>query len=161
MLKTKSLRWNGSFAAMLGALGLMGPLLAGARHDDTRFDNSDTVADDGSCSLREAIAAANTDKPSGASAGECPKGDGSDTITVPAMEISLEADSRSARRWRWSVVASGARSSMEAADETRSSWWPPTRSRSEASPFEGARRSLAAVFSSIPAARSRSAMRRS
>ena len=32
----------------------------------------DTVANDGRCSLREAITAANTDTPSGAAAGECP-----------------------------------------------------------------------------------------
>lgn len=40
----------------------------------------DVVADDGICTLREAITAANTDMPSGASAGECIAGDGADTI---------------------------------------------------------------------------------
>jgi CSLREA domain-containing protein/uncharacterized repeat protein (TIGR01451 family) len=41
----------------------------------------DVVADDGVCSLREAITTANTDTASGAAAGECPAGSGSDTIT--------------------------------------------------------------------------------
>ncbi len=40
----------------------------------------DTVADDGQCTLREAIIAANTDTASGASAGECAAGNGSDII---------------------------------------------------------------------------------
>ncbi len=45
---------------------------------------ADTVADDGSCSLREAIAAANTDTASGAASGECAAGNGADTITFAA-----------------------------------------------------------------------------
>jgi CSLREA domain-containing protein len=51
--------------------------------------NADTVADDGACSLREAITAANTDTASGAAAGECPAGSGSDVVTIPAMLILL------------------------------------------------------------------------
>ncbi|MES2935363.1 MAG: hypothetical protein V4805_17970 [Pseudomonadota bacterium] len=51
--------------------------------------NSDAVTDDGACTLREAITVANTDTASGASAGECPAGSGSDTINVPAMTIAL------------------------------------------------------------------------
>ena len=35
---------------------------------------SDSTANDGTCSLREAITAANTDTASGAAAGECPDG---------------------------------------------------------------------------------------
>jgi CSLREA domain-containing protein len=42
---------------------------------------ADTTADDGACSLREAVAAANTDTASGTSSRECPAGSGSDTIT--------------------------------------------------------------------------------
>lgn len=45
---------------------------------------SDVVADDGSCTLREAIVAANTNIPSGWMSGECPVGQGSrpDTISL-------------------------------------------------------------------------------
>jgi CSLREA domain-containing protein len=43
--------------------------------------NADTVTNDGSCTLREAIIAANTDVASGALAGECAAGSGADTIT--------------------------------------------------------------------------------
>ncbi len=45
---------------------------------------ADVSTDDGQCTLREAIAAANSDSASGASAGECPAGDGADVIAVPA-----------------------------------------------------------------------------
>jgi len=41
---------------------------------------ADVVANDGQCSLREAITAANTNSTSGAAAGECPAGSGADTI---------------------------------------------------------------------------------
>jgi LPXTG-site transpeptidase (sortase) family protein len=44
-------------------------------------NNGDTVADDGVCTLREAITAANTDTSSGAIVGECAAGIGADTIT--------------------------------------------------------------------------------
>lgn len=49
----------------------------------------DVIADDGLCSLREAITAANTDTASGASGGECPAGTGDDTITLPAGSYNL------------------------------------------------------------------------
>lgn len=42
--------------------------------------DADTVADDGQCSLPEAIIAANTDSPSSATAGECESGSGADEI---------------------------------------------------------------------------------
>jgi CSLREA domain-containing protein len=45
---------------------------------------NDVLADDGSCSLREAISAANNDQPSGSLPGECNAGSGADTITLPA-----------------------------------------------------------------------------
>jgi CSLREA domain-containing protein len=41
---------------------------------------ADTVANDGACTLREAIIAANTDTASGGAAGECAAGSGADTI---------------------------------------------------------------------------------
>ncbi|WP_233452068.1 choice-of-anchor Q domain-containing protein [Rubrobacter xylanophilus] len=43
-------------------------------------DTADTVADDGECTLREAIASANTDAASGSAAGECAAGQGNDEI---------------------------------------------------------------------------------
>ncbi|MDX6534840.1 MAG: hypothetical protein QOF68_2584, partial [Gaiellales bacterium] len=43
--------------------------------------SADTTADDGVCTLREAITAANTDTASGALTGECAGGSGADTIT--------------------------------------------------------------------------------
>ena len=50
---------------------------------------SDVVADDGQCSLREAITAANNDAASGSTVGECPAGSGDDTITLPAGSYTL------------------------------------------------------------------------
>lgn len=41
---------------------------------------ADTTADDGECTLREAITAANTDTASGVTGGECIAGSGADTI---------------------------------------------------------------------------------
>ena len=54
---------------------------------------SDTVADDGQCSLREANTSANTDTASGATTGECPAGSGADTITLPADTYTLTSGS--------------------------------------------------------------------
>lgn len=42
----------------------------------------DIVADDGACSLREAVSAVNDAAPSGTLPGECPAGDGADTILL-------------------------------------------------------------------------------
>jgi CSLREA domain-containing protein len=41
---------------------------------------ADSSADDGSCTLREAVTAANTDTASGAAVGECPAGAGADNV---------------------------------------------------------------------------------
>ena len=43
----------------------------------------DVIADDGLCSLREAVVAANVDAPSGLQAGECAAGNGADDISLP------------------------------------------------------------------------------
>lgn len=43
---------------------------------------ADAITADGHCSLREAIVAANTDNSPNSGAGECPRGDGADTITL-------------------------------------------------------------------------------
>ena len=46
---------------------------------------ADVVANDGSCTLREAIAAANSDRASGTLAGECAAGSGSDQIDLAGL----------------------------------------------------------------------------
>ncbi len=50
---------------------------------------ADIVADDGQCTLREAITAANSDTASGVSSGECPAGSGDDTIVLSAQTYTL------------------------------------------------------------------------
>src|SRR5689334_15219316 len=58
----------------------------------------DAVANDGQCSLREAVSAANTDAASGAAPGECAAGAGADTIVLPAgfYRLSLPPASENA-----------------------------------------------------------------
>lgn len=53
---------------------------------------ADDVDDDGECTLREAIIAANTDTASGATTGECIAGDGSDTIVfnIAPLDSSIK-----------------------------------------------------------------------
>jgi len=54
--------------------------------------NSDTIANDGVCTLREAVIAANTNLASGAAAGECVAGEAAptvDVITIPAGTYTL------------------------------------------------------------------------
>lgn len=55
----------------------------------TVSSTADIRANDGKCTLREAIIAANTDSSSGAAAGECPAGSGADTIIIPAGTYTL------------------------------------------------------------------------
>ncbi|MBP8242724.1 MAG: right-handed parallel beta-helix repeat-containing protein, partial [Thermoflexales bacterium] len=49
----------------------------------------DVVADDGLCSLREAVENANTDGQQFASPGECAAGSGADTVTLPSGRLAL------------------------------------------------------------------------
>ena len=73
-------------AAMFGSLVMVTPVRAGG----IAVNNSDdVVADDGACTLREAILSANTDKASGAKDGECSAGSGADIITLEATTYSL------------------------------------------------------------------------
>jgi len=67
----------------LQGLLITGLFVLGSAHAATLAVNSlaDTTADDGACTLREAITSANTDAPSGGSAGECAAGSGDDIIT--------------------------------------------------------------------------------
>ena len=53
---------------------------------------ADVVADDGYCTLREAIIAANSDTASGVTAGECVAGSGADEITLPADIYTLSSE---------------------------------------------------------------------
>lgn len=81
-------------AAVLGALALAGATPAGAAtlHVDI---TQDVQAGDNHCSLREAVASANTDMRSGLQGGECDAGDAapvSDTIVLGAGTYLLTAD---------------------------------------------------------------------
>jgi CSLREA domain-containing protein len=49
----------------------------------------DVIADDGHCTLREAVIAVNTQKKSGNASGECQAGSGNDTINLPSGTISI------------------------------------------------------------------------
>jgi hypothetical protein len=72
---------------------IAGVLLAGAAQAVTINVNTvnDVIADDGSCSLREGIIAANTNTASGALAGECAAGSaGLDEIIIPAGVYKLD-----------------------------------------------------------------------
>jgi hypothetical protein len=72
-------------AALLAVLigGLAVPASADANTITVSTD-SDSLANNGACSLREAIYSANGDAASGAMLGECPAGSGPDTIVLPA-----------------------------------------------------------------------------
>ena len=69
---------------LAGILALRGTPAAHAAGGIIVNTDADTVADDGVCTLREAITAANSDSASGATAGECAAGSGADTITFDA-----------------------------------------------------------------------------
>src|SRR3954468_22489760 len=68
-------------AIFMGALA--GPGSAAANTITVSTD-SDSIANDGVCSLREAIRAGNLDTTSGAMLGECAAGSGADTVVLPA-----------------------------------------------------------------------------
>lgn len=75
----------------VGALGLVlavagSPALAALIQVTT---TNDILANEGACSLREAVIAANTDTASGGAVGECAAGSGADTIQVPAGLYTL------------------------------------------------------------------------
>ena len=76
------------------AVGFAALFLLGSPHPAkaatiTVSTTSDVVSDDGLCSLREAITAANTDTASGLSVGECPGGSGDDAVTLPTGTYAL------------------------------------------------------------------------
>ena len=73
------LRRVGTVVLALGLLGAMGvPSVLAA--SITVNSLADVAANDGACTLREAITAANTDTTSGAATGECAAGSGNDVI---------------------------------------------------------------------------------
>lgn len=63
-------------------LALACVLASGASAQIIVNSTADVAADDGQCTLREAIVASNTDTASGASAGECAAGDGEDLVRI-------------------------------------------------------------------------------
>lgn len=82
MKKWKTLRQWPALAGVLLAVGLAALSTVGAWAAGIVVNSAgDTVADDGECTLREAIVAANTDTASGATVGECAAGSRADTIT--------------------------------------------------------------------------------
>ena len=69
------------FLCLVGVL--VGAAPAQASTTITVNTTSDVIGDDGFCSLREAIRVANLDMASGTTSGECPAGNGADTIILP------------------------------------------------------------------------------
>jgi CSLREA domain-containing protein len=73
----------GAFIAAV-VLAMIGPSAAAATTIAVSTRSDVVAGNDGVCSLREAITAAQTHLPSGSAAGECPAGSGSDTIVLAA-----------------------------------------------------------------------------
>ena len=71
------------------ACGLLPGVASAAQINPSIFD--DIVANDGKCSLREAVTAANEDAPSGAAPGECPAGDSDATPDAIALAVGTYA----------------------------------------------------------------------
>jgi CSLREA domain-containing protein len=91
------LMWCVALSATAAALAI--PAANAAAAPITVTTTGDTVANDGACSLREAVSAANTNTPSGAMAGECPAGSAgpaADTISVGAGSFDLTGASEDA-----------------------------------------------------------------
>lgn len=74
-------------------MAILAILSSASAHAATIHVNTtaDQISDTGSCSLREAIIAANTNAPSGATNGECPSGNSGspDSIVIPAGVYAL------------------------------------------------------------------------
>jgi len=90
---------------------LISLLIVGPARAASIFVNSaaDTVADDGACTLREAITAANTDTASGATVGECAAGSSADTITFAAdYTITLAGSQLPAVTTEMTITGNGA-----------------------------------------------------
>lgn len=83
-------------AFLLALSLLLSPVLAWAA-EITVTSAADTLADDGLCTLREAVISANNNAPSGPSPGECPSGNSGsiDSIVLPAGTFTLTIPSGS------------------------------------------------------------------
>jgi CSLREA domain-containing protein len=68
---------------------------------------TDVVADDGKCTLREAIKAANQDNPSGSMPEECPAGSGADVVSLPAGMYLLSPGSAMHLNSEMEIVGEG------------------------------------------------------
>lgn len=77
--------WSGVLQNATGAAPSMNTPL----NTITVNNTADVVANDGRCTLREAVTAANKDQPSGTWSGECPAGNGEDVIFIPAGHYIL------------------------------------------------------------------------
>lgn len=76
-------------AALAGLIGFLATAIVAAAPpalamNITVTTTADVIANDGRCSLAEAVIAAENDAPSGTASGECPAGSGADVITIPA-----------------------------------------------------------------------------
>ncbi len=71
---------------LFGVASIWSPVEAATIEVTTTLDE---LADDGQCSLREAVISSNTDTASGVMAGECVAGSGPDTIVLDALTYNL------------------------------------------------------------------------
>jgi CSLREA domain-containing protein len=85
----KALRLFVTAALLAVSLSALSPARPAHAATITVNSTADVIADDGQCTLREAITAANSDTASGSTEGECDAGSGADTITLPAGTYTL------------------------------------------------------------------------
>lgn len=90
----KKIKYSISITALAAVLLLVGvwvraPRIVHAATTITVNSTADDASNDGECTLREAITAANSDTASGGASGECAAGSGTDTI---AFNIAETAD---------------------------------------------------------------------
>lgn len=92
------LRWGGMASVVVFLLVILAvPLYAETPQASTITVSSvlDVLdSEDGVCTLREAISAANDDVPSGDAAGECVAGSGEDTVLIPTGTYTLTREGR-------------------------------------------------------------------
>jgi len=78
-----------ALSAFLSLMWVMSATKAAPSTTITVNSTADVVADDGQCTLREAITAANSDTASGVSSGECVAGSADDTIMLSGESYTL------------------------------------------------------------------------
>ena len=94
--------------ALFLALAQVGAVSVASAATITVDSAADTIADDGACTLREAITNANGDSALSATAGECAAGSGDDSIELPAGQTITLASSLAISS-NISVIGNGAR----------------------------------------------------